>query len=492
MSWDLAQSEKKGPELVQLMMKQKEKMLEHAPSTKEIEKQLDQPKKQMERPELMPSTNKMERPELVSPTKETERSELFPLIEEIILVPPTDSLDLESSTKQKGLTLAQPTKQVEIEEQQKQLRELELLMKGMEGSEEKLKQKLENHLQSLNQVMKEGLEKHPQEVKQKLEYLEQPLKKEDMKRWQAEFAQKLKHSAHSIMKIARSTERLKENLAKSEKVLSLEKFAQFAKNERVLKQMKGRNRLASIRKLSIPTNSQQVKVLQTMANFLSLYDHGNYPHTSGRASGLSSLPDKILSRKAVHTPSKNNWTVNTVQSTSTCDKRAHEHKLILINNNQSSAVCPAGESSYLHQDSESQLSDASSYYSARYDWFMNIDDLDIMSVGIDSDLQSIDRDVCVVRRKTMTDPSPAYRQQFYVKHTWRYEQNDSNTMNLCLPVSSQSSIEADESDNNINTCLPTKRTRKLKNRQSKAKDQIDDSSSNDSHWSIILKRDLKN
>ena len=289
---------------------------------------------------------------------------------------------------------------------------------------------------------------------------------------------KLVRSLENISKLVRSLD--KENTSK---------LVQSAnqKEKQVLGQ-KERKRYASASKRSIYNNTmpQQSKNLLDLATLLSQYEHGDYQQiTSGHTSTLSSMPDivKTRPRKTIHCPSKNNLKTWTVQPTNASDKEAYDLKLRLMNN-----VCLAV---YAHQENESQLSDVSSYYSATYDQFMSIDDM--ISVGIDSDIQSIDRDVRNVWHKTMTDPSPAYRQQFYAKHTWRYEQNDVSAINPYLPVLSQSSIEADESDIDINAPFPNKRTRKQKNktnRQLKGKDQIDDSSSEGSHWSIILKRDL--
>ena len=482
----------RSPSIVETERSELEPSAERSPLIVETER--SELKPPLESSELEPSTTERS-PSIV----ETEGSELEPSAERSPLIveterselkPPLESSELEPSITERSPSIVE-TEGSELKHSLESS-ELELSVEETETSQgmdikqrqEKM-QKLKQRLEKLSQWY-ERLEKQTQKIKQKLENLERPL---NVQQWQA-LKQSLLDSAQSEMKVVHSIDkkqRLEEKFAKLiEKLHSLEKFAELAaqkKNERELKQIKRKNRLA-------PKLSQQDTILQSLATFLSLYEHGIYPHISARTSGLSSLPDKIWSSKGLDTPSKSNlksWTENTVQSTNTCDKEACEHKLRLINNNQTNNVHSAGKSSYLTQESESQLSDGST---TRCD--VNID---IMSGGIYSGVSSIDRDVCVVRRKTMTDPSPAYRQQFYAKHTWRYEQNDSNAMISWLPMSSQSSIEADESDNDIDTFLPTKRTRKQKNktdRQLKGKDQIDDSSSEGSHWSIILKRDLKN
>ena len=441
----------------------------------------------MERPE---STKETEKPEVDPPTKEVERPQLVPpkKTEVLTLLQLTkqnyDLMEMEQQQmgtneqtmerkSQEFATRRQLTKQMETVKLQR------WVMKSYLQSEIKpleVTWRLGGKLKQRNQEMKEGLEKPALEVKQKLENLEQPLNIKDKKQRQAEFAQKLKQwldSAQS-MKVTHSMDqkqRLEEKLAKLLWSIDEEKgLASTSKFPSKFNVIDGE---------TMPTNPQQIKILQNLAIILSLYEHGNYPHTT---TGLNSIPGKIQSRKG-GTPSKS----NSVQSTSTCDKEMYK-----INNNQIS-VCPADKSSYLYQESESPLSDASS---PRCDHFVNIDDLDVMSVGIDSDITSVDRDIRVVRHKKMTDPSPAYRQQFYIGCTWRYEQSDSSAIESCLTVSSQNSIEADESGNDSNTRLPTEHTQKQKrsktSRQLKGKrDQIDYSSSEDSHWSIILQRDLK-
>lgn len=115
-----------------------------------------------------------------------------------------------------------------------------------------------------------------------------------------------------------------------------------------------------------------------------------------------------------------------------------------------------------------------------------------MSVAIESDISSMDRDVRVVRRKKMTDPSPAYRLQFYAQRFWRHEQIDSNETDFYVPTES-SVIDADESESGYDIIENTNRTPKQKSKISSRRqlkdeyqNQINDLTSDDSHWSIFL------
>ena len=159
-------------------------------------------------------------------------------------------------------------------------------------------------------------------------------------------------------------------------------------------------------------------------------------------------------------------------------------QLTLINN-QSNPSSTSGGPSYFHQES----SNSSIYYESTL-LDSDIDDSG-MSVAIESDiLSSVDRDVRVVRHKKMTDPSPAYRLQFYAQRYWRHEQIDSNETIFYVPTDS-SVIDADESesDYDIEHTNRTKQKSKINTLIQEYPNMMDYSSSEDSsHWSIFLRK----
>ena len=370
-----------------------------------------------------------------------------------------EQLKLELSKKEmerKKLELAYSMETKKLELKKEQLK-LELSKKEMERKELELAYSLE---------MKLGLE------------LSQQLAK-DMKQRLQKLVQRREPSEKVIQQIKEEVKQLKEieqQITKKHGLLQLEKITQstdHTEKEQVQKQNLGGN---------IP--QLIYKVLYSLATILSQQEHGNHQQIiSGHKNMLSSMPKKSKCKKN----STKIVTTNTIQSL----EKEMEVKLGLINNNQ------IYDDANSYQASEFQLFSDTSTYSVMSGASLDDQVTDDLTMEIDSDEISIDRDVHIVRRKKITDPSPVYRQQLYAKRTWRYEQTMLNTMNSYLSASAQSSVDADESNSDIDTCPAIERTRKQRkctytiDRKPKGIYHGYSSSEEDSHWSIILERDLK-